>query len=138
MIRHPLLVCDLNSFKLLNDTLGHQAGDRLLVDVAVILKSCFRENDVVARMGGDEFAVIINPADEGQAAAAIRRINRAVEDYNDDDPVWPISIAIGYAVRQGEDVTLEEIYRRADAMMYANKTLAKARENTLNNTGESL
>lgn len=124
-----ILVADLNSFKLLNDTLGHQAGDRLLVDVAGVLRNSFRENDVVARMGGDEFAVIINPADESQALAAIQRIDRAVEDYNQNMPPWPISISIGYAVRHGEELSLEEIYRRADTMMYHNKTLTKSRGN---------
>ncbi len=121
-----ILVCDLDFFKQLNDTLGHQAGDHLLIDVGQILKSSFRENDVIARMGGDEFAVILNRSDEDQALAACQRIARNIAEYNQSAPVWPVSMSIGYAVRNGEKVTLEEIYRRADAMMYANKSASKS------------
>jgi diguanylate cyclase (GGDEF)-like protein len=78
--RGALIVVDLDRFKEVNDTHGHQAGDRLVVEVAVTLRRHLRDRDVVARLGGDEFAVILSEGDRGAAEAVARKLVLAVRD----------------------------------------------------------
>lgn len=78
--RGALLAIDLDHFKEVNDTLGHEAGDRLLVEVALSLRQHLRDQDVVARLGGDEFAVILREGDRWAAEAVARKLVLAVRD----------------------------------------------------------
>jgi diguanylate cyclase (GGDEF)-like protein/PAS domain S-box-containing protein len=78
--RGALLVMDLDNFKAVNDTLGHQAGDRLVVEVAVTLRRHLRDQDLVARLGGDEFAVVLHDGDGRAAEAVARKLVLAVRD----------------------------------------------------------
>jgi len=78
--RGALLLIDLDNFKQVNDTLGHQAGDRVLVDVGVILRRHLRDQDLLARLGGDEFAVILREGDPRAAEAVARKLVLAVRD----------------------------------------------------------
>jgi diguanylate cyclase (GGDEF)-like protein/PAS domain S-box-containing protein len=78
--RGALIVVDLDRFKEVNDTRGHQAGDRLVVEVAVTLRRHLRDRDVVARLGGDEFAVILSEGDRAAAEAVARKLVLAVRD----------------------------------------------------------
>ena len=71
---------DLDNFKVVNDTFGHQAGDRLVIEVAVTLRRHLRDNDLVARLGGDEFAIVLHDGDGWAAEAVARKLVLAVRD----------------------------------------------------------
>ena len=117
-----VLFVDLDHFKLINDQLGHEAGDQVLREVATRLRRASRPGDVCARLGGDEFAVLLAGADEAAALAAAARVAAAIRAplRRADDAFVPLSASVGHAtVRGGGDP--EELLRRADDAMYAAK-----------------
>jgi diguanylate cyclase (GGDEF)-like protein len=123
-----VLFCDLDDFKLVNDGLGHQAGDRVLVAVAERIAGCLRPEDTAARLGGDEFAVLLERI-EGPAAAlsAAQRILAALADPVPAlDRYVPVSLSIGIAVTDGSITTSEALLRDADTAMYAAKSAGKS------------
>jgi diguanylate cyclase (GGDEF)-like protein len=120
-----LLFVDLDGLKLINDTFGHQAGDKALIQVARILVDGVRKCDVVARLGGDEFAILLDHVDE---AAALETVGRLVEliagsEFTHGSKTLPLSVAIGAAVINGDD-TPETAIARADMEMYRRKAAA--------------
>lgn len=115
-----IIIGDLDDLKLYNDGIGHAAGDELLKAVANILKSCFREEDIVARIGGDEFAVILPNSGLPVVKNAIKRIRNAIDNYNRGNPKLPISLSLGYAVG-GIESTLRDLFKEADNNMYSEK-----------------
>jgi diguanylate cyclase (GGDEF)-like protein len=116
-----LIMLDLDGLKLINDTLGHEQGDVLLASAAHILSVCFRSSDVVARIGGDEFAVLLNPVDEETMHAACSRIRQKLDEFNARQLQAPISLSIGYAIADGPSVPMRELFQRADNYMYREK-----------------
>lgn len=119
---------DLNGLKLVNDTYGHAEGDQLIQGAAELLKSRFRETDVVARVGGDEFVAIVEECGPAWAERRLEEIRTALAVHNRSARAaagasgWhELGIAIGYACAAGRDVSLEELTREADAAMYADK-----------------
>jgi diguanylate cyclase (GGDEF)-like protein len=123
-----MLICDLDDFKLVNDGLGHPAGDQLLVEVARRLRSCVRETDTVARFGGDEFVVVINNADQHTVAMLGARIlgdMTAPISIGGRDDLRP-SISIGVAT-QTPGVDADQLISNADAAMYRAKALGGGR-----------
>ncbi|MEN6348763.1 MAG: diguanylate cyclase [Syntrophomonas sp.] len=116
-----LIVCDLDGLKIINDSLGHDVGDQLLIRAANILRSGVREADVVSRVGGDEFAIILplsSPQDVEQVA---NRIKLLIENYNQANLELPINISLGYATTSGKDKSLQELFKEADNNMYKAK-----------------
>ncbi|NUR29849.1 MAG: EAL domain-containing protein [Catenulispora sp.] len=117
-----VLFVDLDRFKIVNDSLGHAAGDSLLIAVADRLRSCLRSSDVAARFGGDEFAVVLpDLGDVEQAQAVARRITEVVQaPFVVLGREVFIDASIGIAYRE-DGVTGEELMRRADLAMYQAK-----------------
>jgi len=135
-----LLMLDLDDFKLVNDTFGHQFGDRCVVHLAEVVKSTLRASDVAARYGGDEFAVILPDTDEVAAQGVAERItdelarNPLVADGR--GPVQ-VSVSIGVAALAADVRTPTDLVGAADARMYAAK-LAGAREVGLDRIREAV
>jgi diguanylate cyclase (GGDEF)-like protein len=118
-----LLFVDLDRFKIVNDTLGHASGDRLICDVASRLAGCLRGSDTLARLGGDEFVVLL-PSTSGvsEATAAAGRIVDALrEPFDFDGRRLFISCSIGVAVSGHHGETYGELLQHADAAMYEAK-----------------
>ncbi len=114
---------DLDHFKAVNDTLGHNMGDRLLQEVATRLTCCLREVDLVARLGGDEFAVLlpgINAASEALIVAA-RLIDTISGSYEIAGATMTIGVSIGIALAPQDGATAETLMMHADLAMYAAK-----------------
>jgi len=123
-----MLLCDLDDFKLVNDSLGHPAGDQLLVEVARRIRSCVRATDTVARFGGDEFVVLINNADQHTIAMLANRIlyeMAAPLSIGGRDDIRP-SISIGVA-SQTAGVGGDDLLSNADTAMYRAKALGGGR-----------
>jgi diguanylate cyclase (GGDEF)-like protein/PAS domain S-box-containing protein len=126
VIDMAVLFVDLDNFKTINDSLGHAAGDHVLVETAHRVRSSLRTEDTAARLGGDEFAVLLEDADVTAAARVAERIRVAL-----GTPFWVlgqevyISASIGIAVRRNGD-TAGELLRNADVAMYTAKSKGKA------------
>lgn len=119
---HVLYMLDIDNFKGINDTFGHQAGDRFLIRLAGELKKAFREDDVVGRIGGDEFFIFLkNVVEIGMIAKKARDIldivSRAGEGYSQTE----LSGSIGIALYPGDGRTVEELYAKADEALYVAK-----------------
>lgn len=118
-----LLFIDLDQFKLVNDTLGHAAGDQLLIHVASRLVTCVRESDTVARLGGDEFVIVLAEIDDpGHPDVVARRILEALKDpirLCGREIFVTASLGIASSPADGEDP--ETLFRNADAAMYQAK-----------------
>jgi diguanylate cyclase (GGDEF)-like protein len=108
-----LLVLDLDRLKEINDTRGHDEGDRVLCETAERMRSAFRAGDVLARLGGDEFGALLMGDSDGQARAAIDRLHASTPEL--------ASFSAGAALWNGEE-SLEELMRRGDLALYAAKT----------------
>jgi diguanylate cyclase (GGDEF)-like protein/PAS domain S-box-containing protein len=132
-VRHQrlgaLLFIDLDNFKDLNDTMGHDQGDELLQQVAIRLKFCVREADTVARLGGDEFVVLLEELNTDPATAAIeaeavaRKVQQALrQPYLLKDKNHNSTPSIGVALFGANSDTVEELLKRADLAMYRSKT----------------
>jgi diguanylate cyclase (GGDEF)-like protein len=134
-ISHPgekmpvVLFLDLDDFKVVNDTLGHAAGDRLLADVAARLRTVLRADDVAARLGGDEFAVLLDD-DLGlsESEAVAHRIIEAMRvAFSVDGHDTTVGVSIGIAAARLGTERADELLRNADVAMYTSKASGKNR-----------
>ena len=116
-----IVSCDVDGLKLVNDTLGHDQGDNLLVTAARVIRECFREGDLVARMGGDEFCIILPDTTEPAVEKACQRIQEAVSGHNATGPEIPLSISVGSAVSKGAHRNPRDLFKEADNSMYRKK-----------------
>ncbi|HEX9999565.1 MAG TPA: GGDEF domain-containing protein [Actinoplanes sp.] len=121
--RAGLLLIDLNGFKAVNDSLGHQAGDKLLQEVAARLTGAVRRTDVVARIGGDEFAVLLTAVESVDHVAATGRavLDEIRRPINLDGTAATVSASIGIALCPDHAADHEQLLRHADSAMYAAK-----------------
>jgi len=115
-----VLFCDLDRFKDVNDTQGHQAGDLLLVEVARRMQAALRPEDTVARLGGDEFVALGEGiADVASAVQmAMRLLEKVSVPWVEGDQTYRPSISIGVAIVEDPTLTADEVLRRADLAMY--------------------
>ncbi len=123
-----IIMADVNGLKIINDALGHKAGDEILKRFSGILEDEARANDVAARIGGDEFAVIMPNTDDSGARIFIDRVEYRIAESNRSDRVY-LSVAFGYATHSGQYSGYEELLSGADASMYENKYSESRREN---------
>jgi diguanylate cyclase (GGDEF)-like protein/PAS domain S-box-containing protein len=124
-----VLFCDLDRFKIVNDSLGHDAGDRLLVDVANRIGAALRPADTVARFGGDEFTILCEDiAGEIEAATIAQRIVDVFrEPFQLEDGEVFLATSLGIAIARGAEDRAADLIRDADAAMYRAKERGKGR-----------
>lgn len=114
---------DLDGLKTINDTLGHDTGDRALIELASVLKESFRQSDILGRLGGDEFAVFIGETDESETESIRSRVQHHLDTYNArPSRSYRLSFSIGITSSSpAEGTDIEALLRRADALMYQHK-----------------
>ncbi|MER3399129.1 MAG: hypothetical protein C4316_11500 [Chloroflexota bacterium] len=124
-----VLFLDLDNFKLVNDSLGHQVGDELLTAVAERLRQCLRREDTLARFGGDEFTVLLEevPSAEGAIRVAERIHDALAGPFTVDGHELFLTASIGIALSRPETLGPEELLQAADIALYQAKALGKAR-----------
>jgi diguanylate cyclase (GGDEF)-like protein/PAS domain S-box-containing protein len=115
-----IIMADVNGLKIINDSYGHEKGDQILIKAAEILKEALREEDILARQGGDEFAVLLPKTNNEQLSKIIKRIKDKINQVNNQADM-PISIALGSAIKKDPAKDINEVLKRADDDMYQNK-----------------
>lgn len=128
-VRHPraMLFVDVDGLKAINDQFGHNAGDRVLAEVGRLLVQSVRKTDLVARLAGDEFGILLDHSDELSAWQMALRIVETVDEaqFCVDGVCLPLSVAVGVAAIERGD-TSESVFARADKEMYRIKELGSA------------
>lgn len=120
--RHAMIVVDIDDFKMINDKKGHLYGDQVLSDTAKVLKLCFRETDILGRIGGDEFMILIkNIESEISVAYKAAKILRYINNVHN------VTASAGIAIYPEDGESFEELYHNADLAMYQAKSQNKNR-----------
>jgi diguanylate cyclase (GGDEF)-like protein len=124
-ISAAMLFVDVDGLKMINDTLGHRAGDEALIQVANLLSKGVRHSDVVARIGGDEFGILLESSDADAAHETAARLIEQISSCEvlHDGEALPLSVAIGVGMIDALD-TAEAVMERADEAMYRRKAAA--------------
>jgi diguanylate cyclase (GGDEF)-like protein len=123
-----LYFADLDGLKWINDTLGHEEGDKSLIEAASVFSETFRASDIIARMGGDEFAILaIDPKDTSNPEMLLSRLQSQIDRHNNqENRKYRLSISIGYALYNPESpCSLDDLMARADKLMYEQKRSKK-------------
>jgi len=123
------IFADVDGLKRINDTHGHEEGDRALVETARILRRTFRSSDIVARIGGDEFAILASESQEGSEAICAARLRRAIETWNAQNSRVPFRLSLSVGVIDYDPhapCSIEELLARADSLMYEEKKRKRA------------
>ncbi len=124
---YALLYIDLDRFRHINDSLGHDTGDRVLLAVGQRIQACLRHDDVLARLGADQFAVLVAGADQAAAEATARRVlNVVAQPCNVDGAPFTLTCSIGMALAPSHGQRIDELARHAEAAMRAAKNGGRA------------
>jgi len=114
-----IIMGDANGLKLTNDAFGHEAGDKLLIKIAGIMQKSFPKEAIIARIGGDEFCMILPSASEKVLEHSIAKM-KSLCDLEIGEPLKP-NISFGFAIKESTDQRIHDIYRKAEDVMYSNK-----------------
>ena len=127
-----VFLMDVDRLKYVNDTFGHLIGDQIIQGAARILQRTFREQDIVARIGGDEFLAIVYGCDGPMAQTIVDRFRQISESFNDSiaEPHLQVSMSVGYSTAADTDNTLTGMIELADSLMYQEKNEKKRRRTT--------
>lgn len=126
---YAILVLDLNGLKTVNDTLGHEAGDQMILQFSSILRNTLPNATLICRWGGDEFTVLLTGINRAQMEHQIQMVSSATESYNAAYPEIPIHYAVGSALSaENPKLSRAELFRLADEEMYRSKQLWYARK----------
>lgn len=116
------MVCDIDGLKIINDTLGHIAGDKIIQKAAKILKMAFPTGAEIFRIGGDEYLAIIEEVlTETQITMIQQKINQMIDQYNVTELSIPLSMSFGFACSSPSLCAFEEVVKQADYAMYQEK-----------------
>jgi diguanylate cyclase (GGDEF)-like protein len=115
-----VIMTDVDNLKRVNDNLGHEKGDQVLINIAEIFNKVFRKEDIVARLGGDEFAVLLPETNLHSLKRIVKRFNTEVSLFNRVHPELPIQISLGFC-RAHKNNKIEECLKKADELMYLEK-----------------
>ena len=131
-IRHVVMYLDLDQFKVINDTCGHQAGDSLLKQITSVLQTRIRTSDTLARLGGDEFGVLLQDCTVDMAQRIAENLRQAIRDFRFvwQDQVMNVGVSIGLAEMSGDSDTLSTIMSAADVACYSAKDSGRNRVHT--------
>jgi len=118
-----IVFADLNGLKTINDTLGHQAGDRSIRSVADVLRETFRDSDIIARLGGDEFVALLVNSEPAMRDTIVARVRQGLAGHNaNQDPALHLSLSIGISFFDPEGpLSVADLMVEADRLMYAEK-----------------
>ena len=127
-----IAIIDVDGLKRVNDTWGHKKGDELLVKAAQVLRGAVRSEDVVARIGGDEFAIILKNSDEVVVEMIFQRLRQALEqEKQKTEELAPLSLSFGYAFAASPEISTLELFKTADNRMYQAKAQRYAEQKLL-------
>jgi diguanylate cyclase (GGDEF)-like protein len=122
-----LIFADMDGLKPINDKYGHGVGDRLLCEVARMLRMNFRDSDIIARISGDEFVVLIMEPNGSSPEDLLQRLQARIAERNEHEFPPPLSVSAGLARFEGANpCSLEELLHQADALMYEEKRRKRA------------
>jgi diguanylate cyclase (GGDEF)-like protein len=118
-----LYFADLDGLKWINDTLGHEEGDKALIEAATVFKETFRASDIIARLGGDEYAVLAVDITEANSEIFTARLQSLIDTQNhQEDRRYRLSISVGCAYYDPENPrSIDELVASADKLMYEQK-----------------
>ncbi len=116
-----IIMADVNGLKLINDSFGHTVGDNLIVKVAEVLKEACRADEIISRIGGDEFVILIPQIEDEHAEQLIERIHGIASNVNVSSV--NLSVSFGWDIKRSPDEDIQEIFNRAEDMMYKRKLI---------------
>ena len=116
-----LISFDIDHFKQVNDRFGHVAGDRVLIEVVEVCRGALRDGDVISRLGGEEFAVLLPDATTNSALVVAERLRQAIENSRRPEVDVPITASFGVTMLEQSDLGLADPLRRADKALYRSK-----------------
>lgn len=124
--RHPFTVAfiDIDNFKIINDTFGHTFGDKVLSAISHNIQRNLRKTDMIARVGGDEFAILLPEVDADTARLAISKIQQKLMGEMLENK-WPVTFSIGVITLKAPQLSVDEVLGMADKMMYSVKNYGK-------------
>ena len=114
-----IAMIDVNGLKLTNDAFGHEVGDLLLISIANVLKNECRTDDIISRVGGDEFVVLLPKTDHNQADLIVKRIYKAFDNLTVDNII--VSVSIGWETKENDHQNIKEVFGKAEDYMYRKK-----------------
>jgi len=135
-----ILMGDVNGLKIFNDAFGHLEGDRALIDIADSIKECISSDSILARIGGDEFAVIVSKTNEEEIKKYIDRLEQEVNYRDENKGKNSLTISFGYGIQRKKEDALDDLTKEAEAFMYNRKyyNSKSTRSNVVNVIMETL